>query len=875
MHSCRQIGRPKKLNTSCAYYLGPRARYSTPPLCNTNRKFTNSSLFWIRFVHSFVLLLTCSFSGKLKRLNAIFERAADRRSGGIREDKILRILPSGTATKYGIDPAAVRKRLQLRREWQESKRISTAAKADGGRSNRRRRRRSNRDRKHQQQDTSGTGSGEASAAAEQNDDEAAREAVANLGPCPELLVLSRGTFLAMFANETTTFVNTMAQNDRADRERRSARRNNAHSASSRNPGSRGNVFAEPTTPADHRTPFSPSDTGIGVQADNGTSSANHSMAGGILGEMTNHYAPDINPSPSIDTSRPMSSPLGNVNDNALRSDTDREDKAMRRGSRSRSDRRSSENRRRAISSDNNDSRDVGHNYDATYEDDASISSLSTMGTNERRTDGSMDRHKFGHCRTDSTSVGGDSFVDRSLNRSLSHDQEYFVNAFATGNDALSPDSCNSSLAGSYEFSVKSASSFPGTSEDCHNQPQLLSQQPQIAAQHQSPQEAHHSADAAAGGLSAPPRTEVPPADTKMIELQKPKFIERSKSDSSGRSSRRKKKRTGNSGSTRSRHSLDDSGSLGSGSYQSGGKLIRQSKEERRAMRRERRRRKEEKRKAEIQLEWYQRDQTAVSDIRMANTAAHYGRVSASSDSQQYNQPQFLSPVLPNARPPEQRFSTLPEREVYNCEQNTSTRDESEQDCVFFSSIRSLIQKIVPGLAGKKKVLVSAVSTQEADAPLPTQVPNVPGVVLPPSTSQQPMIGLGHLGQPPGGGRHRRAASLTNPASESPAHKFYVRHKRSNSLQQQAQHQLVGIVSLGIAATPPTPDLAGLAFLATPHKPMMAPPVLSSAGSSRSASPLRVDPSMYPQISSAASFSSFSSHSTNGSGTLAGEFVVIA
>ena len=771
----------------------------------------------------------------------------------------------------------------MRREWQEeSKRISTAAKADGGKSNRRRRRRSNRDRKQQQQqDTSGTGSGEASAAAEQNDDEAAKEALANLGPCPELLVLSRGTFLAMFANETTTFVNTMAQNDRADRERRSARRNNAHSAGSRNPGSRGNGFAEPTTPADHRSPFPPSNTGIGVQADNGTSSVNHSMAGGILGEMTNHYAPDINPSPSIDTS--LSSPLGNVNDNALRSDTDREDKAMRRGSRSRSDRRSSglsdKNRRRAISSDNNDSRDVGHNYDATYEDDASISSLSTMGTNERRTDGSMDRHKFGHCRTDSTSVGGDSFVDRSLNRSLSHDQEYFISAFATGNDALSPDSCNSSLAGSYEFSVKSASSFPGTSEDCHNQPQLLSQQSQIAAQHQSPQQAHHSADAAAGGLSAPPRTEVPPADTKVIELQKPKFIERSKSDASGRSSRRKKKRTGNSGSTRSRHSLDDSGSLGSGSYHSGGKLIGQSKEERRAMRRERRRRKEEKRKAEIQLEWYQRDQTAakttVSDIGMANTAAHYGRVSASSDSQQYHQPQFLSPVLPNVRPPEQRFGTLPEREVYNCEQNTSIRDDSEQDCVLFSSIRSLIQKIVPGLAGKKKVLVSAVPTHEADAPLPTQVPNVPGVVLPPSTSQQPMIGLGHLGQPHGGGRHRRAASLTNPASESPAHKFYVRHKRSNSLQQQTQHQLVGIVSLGIAATPPTPDLAGLAFLATPHKPMMAPPVLSSAGSSRSASPLQVDPSMYPQISSAASFSSFSSHSTNGSGTLAGEFVVIA
>ena len=86
---------------------------------------------------SFIVLLFTSFSGKLKRLNAIFERAADRRSGGIREDKILRILPSGTATKYGIDPAAVLRRLQLRREWQEeSKRISTAAKADSSRRSR-------------------------------------------------------------------------------------------------------------------------------------------------------------------------------------------------------------------------------------------------------------------------------------------------------------------------------------------------------------------------------------------------------------------------------------------------------------------------------------------------------------------------------------------------------------------------------------------------------------------------------------------------------------------------------------------------------------------------------------------------------------------
>lgn len=842
----------------------------------------------------------------MKRLNAIFERAADRRSGGIREDKILRILPSGTATKYGIDPDTVRQRLQLRREWQEeNKRISAVfAKADGGKSNRRRRKKSSR---NQQQDSSGGGERETSSATTEQDAvaNAAREALASLGPCPELRVLSRGTFLAMFANESNTFVNTMAQNDRADRERRSARRNNAN-ATGRNPDGVANVALSGGDPTRLQ---------VMVAEPTPTGDSSLGLANGVLGEMTNHHPPngissqssptaghqryqlipEMNPSPSTD----MSSSPHNAGDYTLRSDTTgREEKAMRRGSRSRSGRRSSgrsgKNRRRAASSSGGGGSAAagyhfGDNYEPTLEDDASISSLSTMGSAGagRGIGDSLDRRGFGHQRNDSistlSSIGGDPYVDRSLNRSLSHDQEYFTNVFATGNEdlnILSPESCNGSLAGSFGFSPDSTSSQLNYGD------------------------AHHSADAAAGGMPAPPRQEIPspPIEMNMGELQKPKLIERTKSDSSSRSNRRKKKMSGNSGSMRSRRSLDDSSSIGSGSYQSGGKLIGQSpsKEERKAMRRERRRRKEERRKAELQLERRQREFDASANIGTANSTAQYGQLLAYSDSQQYHQPQFLSPALPLTRPPEQRLGTVPQKGVYSCEPNG--RSEDEPECVFFSAICSILKKYFPVLASKRKALVRTVPRQHPEEPpvFPTQVPNVPGVVLPSSTSQQPVIGLTHLGQPLGG-HHRRAASLTN-TLESPAHKFYVRHQRTNSIDgrlppgyhhhQQPQHQFVGIVPLAaVAGSPSTPsDLAGLAFLATPHKPMVPPPAMSSAGSSAgSASSLdhraglpsslqalaQNDPSLHQQISSAASFSSVSSHSTNGSGPLAGEFVVIA
>ena len=319
---------------------------------------------------------------------------------------------------------------------------------------------------------------------------------------------------------------------------------------------------------------------------------------------------------------------------------------------------------------------------------------------------------------------------------------------------------------------------------------------------------------------------------KLGELQKSKLFERSKSDSSSRSNRRKEKRSGNSGSMRSRHSLDDSSSIDSGSYQNGRKLVGQSssKEERKAMRRERRRRKEERHKAELQLERRQRELDASANVGTATSTAQYGQPLAYSNSQQYHQPQFLSPALPMTRPPEQRLGTAGQRGVYNCD--PKVRGEEEHECIFFSAICNILQKYFPVLASKKKALVRTEPRQKPEEPLvlPTQVPNVPGVVLPSSASQQPMIGLTQLGQPLGS-HHRRAASLTNNSLESPAHKFYVRHQRTNSIDgrlppgyhhhQQPQHQIVGIVPLAaVAGSPSTPDLAGLAFLATPHKPMV-------------------------------------------------------
>jgi hypothetical protein len=832
----------------------------------------------------------------LKRLNAIFERAADRRSGGIREDKILRILPSGTATKYGIDPEAVRRRLQLRREWQEeNRRISaTVAMANGGKSNRRRRRKSSRS---QQRDAS-IGEGETSVTIEQGDISVeAREALACLGPCPELQILSRGTFLAMFANESSTFVNTMAQNDRTDRERRSARRNNDNSAG-KNPGGSANAglggsdirlqVVATGTPALHISSPSMDRTVAG--------STSLGLANVVLGEMTNHHPsnnlssqpsstvgqqryrliPEINSSPSTDLSAP-----GNADE--IRPDIGREEKAERRGRRSRSGRsgsdRSDKNRRRVTSSNGITPMGVHFDYynDVAHEDDASISSLSTTGSAGRGTGERLDRHRFGHRRTESmstlSSVGGDS-VDRGLNRSLSHDQEYFTNElFASGNEdlnVLSPESCSGSLADYFGFS-----------------PELVSPQP-------NHYQAHHSADAAAGGFPASPRTDL----TSLTgELQKPKAIGRSKSDSSKRSNRGKKKRSGDSESMKSRRSLDDHSSVGSGSYQSGGKLIGQSPstEERKAMRRERRRRKEQRRKAELQLERKERELTAASSIGTSISAAQHGHVLAHSDSQQYHQSPVLSPALPIMGTPERLLSPVHQREAYSC--GPKDRNEDENECVFFSSICNLLQKYIPVFASNKKVLVRAVPSPQHDAYLSTQVPNVPGVVLPSSTCQQTMIiGLTRLGQPTGG-HHRRAASLTNTASDSPAHKFYVRHQRTNSIDgrlplgyHQQQQEFVGIVPLATVAAPPsTPDLAGLAFLGTPHKSMVPPPVLSSAGSSRSASPLDLrgglssslqalaqnDPGLHQNLSSAASFSSVSSHSTNGSAPLAGELVVIA
>lgn len=85
---------------------------------------------------------------RLKRLNLIFERAADQNFFGLREDKLLTILPPEAAGKYGLDPSAIQSRADAKKK-----------------------------------------------------------------SC--MRVLSRGTFLAMFANESNNFINLMAINEKA------------------------------------------------------------------------------------------------------------------------------------------------------------------------------------------------------------------------------------------------------------------------------------------------------------------------------------------------------------------------------------------------------------------------------------------------------------------------------------------------------------------------------------------------------------------------------------------------------------------------------------------------------------------------------------
>lgn len=126
--------------------------------------------------NSFVLFafnpeLSSTNSYKLSRLNVIFEKAADRRLGGIRTEKIVRILPSNAVSKEKyiciLNDLGV-----LDEDSQRSSHIN-----------------------------------EYTSAAKRTDAQ----------------VISRGPFLAMFANEKTSFLNMLAVNEKAEREKKQRR----------------------------------------------------------------------------------------------------------------------------------------------------------------------------------------------------------------------------------------------------------------------------------------------------------------------------------------------------------------------------------------------------------------------------------------------------------------------------------------------------------------------------------------------------------------------------------------------------------------------------------------------------------------------------
>lgn len=108
---------------------------------------------------------------KLRRLNAIFEKAADRNVRGIREDKLLKILPEGTALKFGIDPNKLLHKVKT---------IKSSC---------------------YDPDT--------------NTNENVHPNVPGTDESTSYRFISRGTFLAMFALESSTFINTTAQNELA------------------------------------------------------------------------------------------------------------------------------------------------------------------------------------------------------------------------------------------------------------------------------------------------------------------------------------------------------------------------------------------------------------------------------------------------------------------------------------------------------------------------------------------------------------------------------------------------------------------------------------------------------------------------------------
>jgi hypothetical protein len=244
----------------------------------------------------------------------------------------------------------------------------------------------------------------------------------------------------------------------------------------------------------------------------------------------------------------------------------------------------------------------------------------------------------------------------------------------------------------------------------------------------------------------------------------------------------------------------------------------------------------------------------------------------------------------------QVFGSIPQRGVYSCE----SISEDEQECAFLATVTNALRKLIPGIGGMKTptICVAPIVRQQNGARL-SHSPRISGINVSGFPGQNNMIGTDTFGQGlthHAVGHHRRAASLNTPAI-SAAHTLYTRHQRTNSMdgqlppanssvhgQMHPQHRLVGIVPLGAAAV--TPDMSGLSgFALLSGNPNLAP-TSTSATSSRSASPMDVRSSLpnalqafghtdgdFRHFASNASFSSVSSHSTNGSAPLAGEFVV--
>lgn len=136
---------------------------------------------------------------RLKRLNLIFERAADRNFVGLREDKLLMILPPGAATKYGLDQDAIQRRAQETKEFNLRKVAEYGPSSDDELVEKKKRKKKRRKQKKLTNDPSKGG----------------------------IRVLSRGTFLAMFANESSNFINLMAQNEKAHRLSKKKEKKNA------------------------------------------------------------------------------------------------------------------------------------------------------------------------------------------------------------------------------------------------------------------------------------------------------------------------------------------------------------------------------------------------------------------------------------------------------------------------------------------------------------------------------------------------------------------------------------------------------------------------------------------------------------------------